>query len=110
MLEEAHFTRRKEDFTCGICGEQVHGNGYTNHCPKCLASKHVDDKNPGDRASICHGMMEPVGFEIRHGKEYVIQKCEKCGHTRPNKVAPEDSRETLRLVACGLWSRSYFQK
>ena len=26
------------------------GNGYTNHCPKCLWSKHVDI-NPGDRGA-----------------------------------------------------------
>ena len=103
MLKQAQFKRTKEDFVCDVCGTVVHGNGYTNHCPRCLASKHVD-VNPGDRLSDCHGVMEPVRFELRKGKEYVIQKCVKCGHERANKVAPEDSREALRSVASGSWS------
>ena len=45
------FTRKVEDFTCEHCGREVHGNGYTNHCPHCLHSKHVD-VNPGDRAGL----------------------------------------------------------
>ena len=36
------FTRNIEDFTCEHCGATVKGNGYTNHCPMCLWSKHVD--------------------------------------------------------------------
>ncbi|MEK7158524.1 MAG: RNHCP domain-containing protein, partial [Patescibacteria group bacterium] len=43
------FQRRVEDFTCESCGAQVTGDGYTNHCPQCLVSKHVD-VYPGDRA------------------------------------------------------------
>ena len=107
MLESPQFTRKKEDFVCDVCGTQVHGNGYTNHCPNCLASKHVDI-NPGDRASDCHGVMEPVEFFTRNGKEFILHQCEKCGHTRPNKVAPEDNRETLRLVASRMWHRGMF--
>lgn len=109
MLEKAQFIRKTEDFTCEVCGTEVKGNGYTNHCPNCLSSKHVDI-NPGDRAATCQGVMEPVGMEIRNGKEYIIHQCEKCGHTRPNKVAPNDNRETLRLVASGMWMRSKFQR
>lgn len=37
-----NFTRVIEDFICENCGTEVKGNGYTNHCPKCLWSKHVD--------------------------------------------------------------------
>jgi len=108
-MESAQFTRRTEDFNCEVCGTLVHGNGYTNHCPNCLASKHVD-VNPGDRASDCHGIMEPVGFQIKNGKEYLIHRCEKCGHTRPNKVSPKDNREAVRWVAANMWQRSYFQR
>ena len=50
------FERNVEDFVCTVCGQQVEGNGYTNHCPKCLSSLHVDI-NPGDRASSCYGVM-----------------------------------------------------
>ena len=109
MLKQAQFTRTQEDFTCEVCGTQVQGNGYTNHCPNCLASKHVDI-NPGDRASTCHGIMDPVGFEIRNGKEYIVHECEKCGYTRRIKVAKEDCRDTVRLVASGMWIRSRFQR
>ena len=109
MLEKAQFIRKKEDFTCDVCGTVVHGNGYTNHCPNCLSSKHVDI-NPGDRASDCHGVMEPIEMEIRHGQEYVIQRCERCGHTRANKVASNDNRDTVRMVASHTWLRSRFER
>ncbi|MFA6992594.1 MAG: RNHCP domain-containing protein, partial [Candidatus Gracilibacteria bacterium] len=36
------FSRTIEDFVCEKCGAKVKGDGYTNHCPKCLWSKHVD--------------------------------------------------------------------
>ena len=107
MSEKARFTRRKEDFICEVCGARVRGNGYTNHCPNCLASKHVDI-NPGDRASSCHGVMEPVGYEIRHGKEFIVHKCRACGYVRPNKVVREDNREVVRMVASGKWHSSQF--
>ncbi|MFA5023297.1 MAG: RNHCP domain-containing protein, partial [Candidatus Paceibacterota bacterium] len=31
-----NFKRQIEDFVCEHCGEKVVGNGYTNHCPRCL--------------------------------------------------------------------------
>ncbi|HYC79501.1 MAG TPA: RNHCP domain-containing protein, partial [Candidatus Binatia bacterium] len=54
------FQRTPENFVCENCGTKVSGNGYTNHCPNCLYSKHVDN-NPGDRLNKCHGLMEPIG-------------------------------------------------
>ncbi len=68
----ANFQRTKEDFACERCGLFVRGNGYTNHCPQCLWSKHVD-VNPGDRQETCRGLMEPVGMEIKSG-EYELSK------------------------------------
>ena len=58
------FQRKKENFVCEHCGQEVIGNGYTNHCPSCLHSKHVDI-NPGDRAETCGGLMEPVDLELK---------------------------------------------
>ncbi|GIW69886.1 MAG: hypothetical protein KatS3mg101_0633 [Patescibacteria group bacterium] len=55
------FQKKKENFICKNCGYFVIGNGYTNHCPRCLYSEHVDI-NPGDRANTCEGLMEPVGI------------------------------------------------
>ncbi len=88
------FNRRIEDFICEHCGTEVHGNGYTNHCPNCLWSKHVD-VNPGDRAADCGGLMEPVGVELKNGEYILLQKCKKCGHLRKNKVSPEDNFEEI---------------
>ena len=53
------FSKCVEDFTCEECGSPIEGNGYTNHCPNCLYSKHVDI-NPGDRKSTCGGIMAPI--------------------------------------------------
>ncbi len=88
------FTRTTEDFTCDRCGTFVEGDGYTNHCPQCLWSKHVD-VHPGDRAATCGGPMEPVELEVRNGTEAIVQRCLLCGHTRKNKRQEEDSVEAL---------------
>jgi len=55
------FQKKKEDFICEKCGFVNVGDGYTNHCQKCLWSKHVDI-NPGDRAEKCQGLMEPINL------------------------------------------------
>ncbi|OGZ46141.1 MAG: hypothetical protein A3C84_05105 [Candidatus Ryanbacteria bacterium RIFCSPHIGHO2_02_FULL_48_12] len=93
-MEEKKFQRKKEDFICKHCGFFVSGNGYTNHCPQCLWSRHVDI-NPGDRAAMCEGMMEPVRVELDHGEFVLVHRCRSCGFMRRNKVAPEDDLETL---------------
>lgn len=91
------FKRTIEDFVCEHCGETVVGNGFTNHCPQCLWSKHVDIA-PGDRAEDCGGMMQPVEVQ-KKGKEYVIiQTCQKCGFTRANKTQKEDNFDTLTQI------------
>ncbi|HTL39197.1 MAG TPA: RNHCP domain-containing protein [Methylomirabilota bacterium] len=83
------FQRRKENFVCGNCGFKVTGTGYTNHCPKCLYSKHVDI-NPGDRLETCQGLMKPIGIEQNHGQYIIIHKCEKCKAIKKNKSVKED--------------------
>ncbi len=88
------FTRTIEDFVCEHCGFQVKGNGYTNHCPNCLWSKHVDI-NPGDRQAICGGLMEPVGVEIRSGEYILTHQCQKCGIKKKNKTVESDNFEAL---------------
>ena len=88
------FQRTKEDFVCQHCGEEVAGTGYTNHCPKCLWSKHVDI-NPGDRAEICQGMMQPVGAEVSGGDYIIIQRCKDCRHEKRNKAGKDDNFEVL---------------
>lgn len=88
------FSRCKEDFVCENCGEKVSGDGYTNHCPVCLCSKHVDI-NPGDRQNECMGLMEPIEVEEK-GKEYIItHHCTVCGEIKRNRSAKNDSFETI---------------
>lgn len=83
---------------CEVCGEEVGGDGYTDHCPKCLWGKHVDEEIPGDRASDCGGLMEPVGAEYRRGKFRILYKCQKCGHRFKVDEGKGDDREKLRVL------------
>ncbi len=93
------FQRKIEDFICEHCGTPVKGSGYTNHCPKCLWSKHVDI-DPGDRASNCGGMMAPIAVEGASPKYVLIHRCEKCKHEKRNVVTAEDDMEAvIHIVA-----------
>ena len=97
---EKSFKRTQEDFICSCCGRLVKGNGYTNHCPYCLTSKHVDI-SPGDRACSCHGEMPAIALEIKNGNYIITHKCLVCGFTRPNKAQKEDSFEALMALSNG---------
>lgn len=88
------FKKVKEDFVCGNCGNFVRGSGYTNHCSKCLWSRHVDEY-PGDRANECLGMMEPAGFLVVGGDYILIHRCVKCGERKKNRMSPEDDTEVI---------------
>lgn len=91
------FTKKKEDFICEKCGVEVNGTGYTNHCPECLWSKHVD-VFPGDRFEECKGLMEPILVEKEKEKWVLTHKCIKCGGTKRNKVEAEDDfDEVIKL-------------
>jgi len=92
------FQRRKEDFVCGYCSHRVEGSGYTNHCPVCLWSRHVDI-NPGDRQEPCQGLMEPVGVETKGDEYRILFRCTRCGQERWNKAAKEDNFEVLLQIA-----------
>ncbi|MGI6423203.1 MAG: RNHCP domain-containing protein [Candidatus Dojkabacteria bacterium] len=88
------FQRKIEDFTCEHCGSSTRGDGYTDHCPVCLFSKHVDI-NPGDRASSCGGLMEPIKAEPWHGGYRIYYKCLECGYLHRVKSSKEDSLEVI---------------
>lgn len=83
------FTKKVENFICENCGKSVIGNGYTNHCPFCLYSKHVDI-NPGDRSCNCGGLMKPIEIQQKNGEFVILHKCTKCGFERKNKVQEND--------------------
>jgi hypothetical protein len=96
---------RKEEnngFTYLQCGRVVlpiNNGSYRNHCPYCLYSLHVD-KEPGDRAENCGGLMIPTGLTYKSGKGYqIIHRCLVCGVEKVNKVSTDtiqpDDIETL---------------
>jgi hypothetical protein len=91
------FQRTVEDFTCAHCRVKVAGNGYTNHCPVCLYSKHVDI-HPGDRANSCGGMMQPVGIESKGSEWNILHQCEKCNTQMRCKALSEDMGAVLVLA------------
>lgn len=97
-IGEKKFTRHIEDFVCEHCEAPVFGNGYTNHCPKCFWSKHVD-VFPGDRLAVCGGLMSPIAVEQESGRYRVQQRCIVCGHERRNLVGSEDDFSALTVLA-----------
>jgi rubrerythrin len=94
---EKKFERRVENFHCSHCGNFVEGTGYTDHCPACLWSKHVDI-NPGDRKENCGGMMEPIGVETKGDGYIIYYKCLDCNYPHRVKSSPDDNfDEILKL-------------
>ena len=71
------------------------GGRYFDHCPRCLWSKHVDDQIPGDRASTCHGLMEPIGVIQKHGTWRIIERCLKGDKTFIVDSLPEDNQDLI---------------
>ncbi len=92
------FTRVVENFTCQHCGHVTEGSGYTNHCPQCLWSKHVDN-DPGDRAATCGGMMHPVRIEGSSPEYRIVHRCERCGIERRVNTAPSDDAAKIIEIA-----------
>ncbi len=92
-----------ESFVCKVCGTLVvpagAGSLHRNHCPKCLSSIHLDDE-PGDRASLCNGIMDPVSVWVRKGGEWaVIHRCRLCGTLSSNRIAADDNPILLMSIA-----------
>ncbi len=107
MASSQHQRRHESDgFTCIHCKLQVAGQAWgtkhRNHCPACLHSRHVDE-TPGDRASPCKGVMEPIGIEVRggarEGEWAIIHRCKSCGELRTNRVAGDDAERALLALA-----------
>jgi hypothetical protein len=88
------FTKNVENFVCEKCGTTNIGNGFTNHCKKCLWSKHVDI-DPGDRREVCGGMMEPVETGSKNQELRIKQRCQKCGFERWAPIIKEDNFEAV---------------
>ncbi|MDR0924008.1 MAG: RNHCP domain-containing protein [Hungatella sp.] len=92
-----------ESFTCSVCGAFVvpegAGSRHRNHCPRCLSSIHVDNE-PGDRNSLCKGIMEPVSVWVRKNGEWaIIHRCRLCGTLSSNRIAADDNPAMLMSIA-----------
>ena len=85
------FNKFDDNFICENCGMNVDKLIYTSrdHCPYCLYSKHVDI-NPGDRANMCKGLLEPIGIEKFKSTYKIIYKCKKCNEMHKNIIASDD--------------------
>lgn len=92
------FTKKVEDFVCEHCGHEVKGNGFTNHCPACLWSKHVDNY-PGDRAATCGGLMRPIRVELEKQEYIITHECVKCGYSKRNKMSLDDDFDVVTQIA-----------
>jgi hypothetical protein len=50
--------------------------------------------------AVCGGCMRPIGAEQRRGTWYVLQCCDRCGHTRPNSLAsPAEVPVLIKIMA-----------
>lgn len=92
-----------ETFTCQVCGAPVGpenaGSQHRNHCPHCLSSVHVDNR-PGDRASLCKGIMDPIGIWVKKDGEWaIIHRCRSCGTLGTNRIAADDNTTMLMSMA-----------
>lgn len=105
---------KKGGFRCCNCGQWVPfsefmGTAHRNHCSFCLWSKHVDLEKAGDRKSKCQAGMMPIGLTFKHegvnkydklrqGELMLIHECTGCGKISINRIAGDDSAETILKV------------
>lgn len=92
-----------ESFPCSYCGKEIRpegaGSEHRNHCPHCLHSLHVDVE-PGDRASNCHGDMEPIAIWVKDRGEWaLVHRCKSCGKLNTNRVLADDNPVELMSLA-----------
>lgn len=106
-MERKRFQKNDSGFICAHCGMQVEPLGYTSrdHCPRCLASLHVDVL-PGDRANLCGGLLLPFRADPDPKRGYVLTyRCQKCDAVTRNKTAhdarvqPDDMSLIIALTA-----------
>ncbi|MEV5594724.1 RNHCP domain-containing protein [Streptomyces sp. NPDC052496] len=93
-----------DTFRCVECRLEVPltapGTAHRNHCPQCLASRHVDRRIPGDRAAACGGRMRALCLTTRQDGEWLlVHQCLACGALSTNRTAGDDNALTLLRLA-----------
>lgn len=109
--QQGNFEQRacEDSFICQNCGRMVSpehaGTKQRNHCPYCLASLHVDHR-PGDRAALCHGVMDAISVWQRdNGELALIHRCRECGQLVSNQIAADDDQQLIQKLATQTISR-----
>lgn len=102
-------------FTCKNCQKKIQtkgpiGTNNRNHCPFCLFSLHLDEKNAGDRKSKCKGKMKTIALTFKKNKKdkysknkkgelMLVHKCNTCAKYSINRLASDDdSKKILKLL------------
>ncbi len=99
------------DFVCMVCHNFVSaeaalsGVRHRNHCPYCLASRHLDLFEAGDRLSACKSIMRPVALTLKktakkylssgQGELMLVHVCDGCGKASINRIAADDDPATV---------------
>lgn len=94
------YNTSEEVFKCRHCRRFVcplpSGGHHRNHCPFCLHSRHVDERQSGDRLSTCGSVMRPIGrFQRSRGEDVIVHRCLGCGFERFNRVAADDDYDLI---------------
>ena len=103
-MEEKLFRKNNEAFTCIYCCILVapHPFSSRDHCTSCLHGLHVDIQ-PGDRLNTCHGVLIPIGLQIKSGKQRIVFSCNTCSKKVFNTTAPDDNEEALIALSTHVW-------
>ena len=102
------------DFVCLACHQFVSaeialsGVQNRNHCPYCLASRHLDLFEAGDRLAACKAGMRAVALTLkktrkkyadsRQGEMMLVHVCEDCGRVSINRIAADDDPQSVMEV------------
>jgi len=105
------------DFVCRYCQHfvsadaRLSGVHHRNHCPNCLASRHLDLFEAGDRLSACQARMTAVALTLKRsprkyarpgdGELMLVHVCEDCRKVSLNRIAADDLNEQVLGVLRG---------
>lgn len=106
--------KQMSKFICCECSNEVIistniGTAHRNHCPHCLASRHLDREFSGDRAAKCGGCMRAIGLTFKEegidkynnqkeGELMIIHECLVCGKISINRLASDDDEAKILFL------------
>ncbi|MEW2353128.1 RNHCP domain-containing protein [Spirillospora sp. NPDC029432] len=91
-----------ETFRCVRCGLSVTAHSpdgaRRNHCPGCLHSLHVRDRDGGP--SECRSRMAPISIAVlRDGDWMIVHRCARCGVLTSSPISGDDNQLILMRMA-----------